>query len=156
EYGPGQLFVHHDLDRTQHAFVFAFGEHDARLAAVAYQFLGHRKQRLHERPGAVDELLQLFGIAVDISDGPRGDAVLHGGRSHRDVNTHNQAGIEGLGDEVFRAERDALGAIGSRDEVVLLFLGELANGDDGRFFHAPSNRGGADIECTPEYVGETQ
>ena len=104
----------------------------------------------------VDELLQLARVAFQVGQGPGGHAVVHGGLRHGGRNTHDQARVEGLGDEVVGTEGHVVQAVGGRHDVVLFFAGQLADRHDGGLFHAARDGGRPHVQRPAEDVREAQ
>ncbi|CAM2185817.1 hypothetical protein BLAT2472_80176 [Burkholderia latens] len=151
-----KLLVDDYLHRAQHALVLAFGEHDACVAAIAHELARGREQRLHERAGVVDELLQLLDIRVEIRERARRHAAfdrrLRDGR--RDA--HDQARVERLRNQVLRTERHFVAAVRGRDDVVLLFLREPGDRVNRGDFHFARDRRGTHVQRAAEDVREAQ
>jgi hypothetical protein len=91
-----ELLVDDHLHRAQHALVLALGEHDARLPPSRTLARG-REQRLHERAGVIDELLQLLDVGVEVGDRARRDAAFHRGLRHGRRDRTIRRGSNGFG-----------------------------------------------------------
>jgi hypothetical protein len=76
------------------------------------------------------------------------------GHGRRDLD--HQARVEGLGNQVFRAEGQVGDAIGRGHDVGLLGLRQLGDGVHGGDLHLAGDGGGAAIERAAEDVGEAQ
>jgi hypothetical protein len=87
--------------------------------------------------------------------GRRRNARLHGGLGHRRRNLHDQARVEGFGDEVFRSKGQVLhAAVGRGNDIALLLAGQLGDGMHGGDFHGPGDGGGAHIQRAAEDEGK--
>jgi hypothetical protein len=146
--GLASLLVDHDLHRPQHALFFALGEHDARLAARRDRALRDRKDRLHERAGVIDELLQLVAIGADVGQRTRRDAARHRRERDRRCDARDQPRIERLWNQVLRTETDDAGAIGRGHHVALLLARQIGDRMHSRDLHLGRDRGGTDVQRT--------
>ncbi|ETH82474.1 hypothetical protein L559_1027 [Bordetella pertussis STO1-CHOC-0017] len=104
----------------------------------------------------VDELLQLLGVGVQVGDGTRGHAALHGRLGHRRRDAHDQARIERLGNQVVAAKRNVIGAVGRGHDLVLFFARQAGDGQDRRLFHLARDRGRAHVQRAAEDVRKAQ
>lgn len=66
----GNLLVHRDLDRAQHALLFALGEHNPLL--VRLHAACELEHGLHGRAAVIDELLQMLFVRVHVFNRTRG------------------------------------------------------------------------------------
>ena len=152
--GVRDLLFGDDLHGPQHALVLALGEHDAR--ALEPGAPRGRVHRLHDGAGLVHELLQLLLIGVEVGDGPRGDARLHGGLRDGRRDVHDEPRIEGLRDQVVRAEGEIGDAIGAGDHVAVAHAREIGDGAHRGHFHGARDAGGAGVQRAAEDERETQ
>ena len=153
--GRRELLVHDDLHRAQHPLVLTF-----RIdypAALRRHRARRRKYGLHQGPAVVHELQQALAIRVQVGDGPRSHPGIHGGLGNRRSDFHDQPRIEGLGNEIFRAETQVLdAAVGRGHHIALLLARQLGDGVDGGDFHLPGDGRGPHVQRTAKNEGKTQ
>ena len=149
--GQREPLLHHDLRRTQDAFVLALRIDDARGRRLR---LG--EHRLHDEPGAEHEAVEALGVSGEIRDRPRGDARVHGGARDRRRNAQDEARIERIGNERAAAEQRRLAAIGTRGDFRRRLACERGDRLDGGEFHRFVDGGRAHVEGAAEDIGKAQ
>ncbi len=147
----GQPQAHQLLSGVQDTRLLPFGQHHAFRICTR---LG--ENRLHEQVGFVDELGQLIDIGVEVGDRARRHAGVHRRLRHRWRDFDNQAWIEGLRNDVVRAEAQILIAIGGGHHFALLRMGQLSNGMNRRQLHLFVNGSGTDIQRATEDEREAE
>ncbi len=85
----GQAFVEHQLRRTQHPFVFPFGEGHAFV--LVRDGACRIEHRLHEHAGRVHKTRQFLPVSGHVRDGPGRHAGVLRGLRHRRCDSENQA-----------------------------------------------------------------
>jgi len=150
--GGSQPFFQHNLDGPQHPLVFPFRIDDA----LGLALLGGGEYGTHAGPGVAVEFLQLVPIGFPVRNGPGGHAGIHGGLGHGGGDDGNEAGIEGLGNQVARTEGQVQPRIGHGHFVAHLFLGQGGNGFDTGQLHFFRNALGPHIQGAPENKGEAK
>ncbi len=133
-----ELFIDEDLRRTQYPFLLAFREHDSGMLHRC--LAGGGIDRLHDRARLMHELPQLLAIGVEIRDGASCNARLHCGFGHRRCDVHDEARIEGFGDQVLGTERQILITVGTCQYFALAHARQIRDGAHRGDFHRPGNR----------------
>ena len=128
---------------------FAIGVDDA-----LGRLLGLGEQRAHQLARVVHEAHQLLAVGLDVLDGTGGHAGLGGGLGHGRGDLHDQARIEGLGDDVVGAERQFLAGVGAGHFVVLLGLGQVGDGLHASQLHFFRDARGAGVHGAAEDEGK--
>mmetsp|Transcript_6694 Transcript_6694/g.28042 ORF Transcript_6694/g.28042 Transcript_6694/m.28042 type:complete len:406 (-) Transcript_6694:2611-3828(-) len=149
--GPGEALVQRHLHRAQHPLVLALGIDDA-----GRRGLGGREHRAHEHAGLVDEALQRLAIGGQVGHRARGHAVGRRGRRHSGCDAQDQPRIEGLGDQIVRAEGQLLAGVGGGHFVRGLGLGQRGDLAHAGQLHALGDLGRAAVQRAAEDVGEAQ
>ena len=149
-----EVFVHHDLHCTQHPFVLALGIGNA--LGTGRDRLGRGEHGTHEHAGLVDETRELLAVGVHVVDRTRGDARVGCGLSYGRRDAHDQARIEGRGDQVVRSEHQFLAGIGVGHLFADVGLGQVGNLAHAGQLHLLGDLGCAAVERATEDVGETQ
>ena len=152
EEGPRQPFVHHNLHRAQHAFLFALGVANA----LARSLLGRRINRLHDGARGIHKPLQGLHISVHVGNRPLGHAAVNSGLGHRRGDLDHQARVKGLGNQVLAAKGEFFTGISRRHHLALLRLGQLGNGVHRRDFHFIGDGARPRIERATEDIREAQ
>ena len=150
--GAGQALVHHDLTGAQHALFFSLGIGNPLFDG----FFGRCKNGLHHGARGVDKALQALAVGVHVLNRTQSDATVCCGLGHSRRDLHHQAGIERLGNDVFRTKRQLLTGIGGGDHFALFRLRKFRNGVHGCNFHLQRDGGGACVQRAPENVREAQ
>ena len=148
----GEAFIDHDLAGAQHLFFFTLGIRHA----FARSRLGRGKDRLHDGAGGIDKTLQPFAVQVHVLDRTQRHAAVGRSLRHRRRNLHHQARIEGLGNQVFRAEGQLFTDIRCRHHFALLGLCKFGNRVNRRNFHLDGDGRSTRIECAAKDVREAQ
>ena len=89
----------------------------------------------HDLVAARDALLQLLAVGREV-DFVAGHALVHGRFRHGGRHPEEHAGVEGFGNDVLAAEGEALAAIGARDRVGHLFVGQGGQRARGGHLHS--------------------
>ena len=100
-------FFQHGVGGAQDPLVLAIGKDDA--PGGGRRCLEHRA---HDEGRAEDRAVQIALVGVEVGHGPRGHARLHRGAGDGGGDDADQARVEGLGDQVVRAEAQPLAAVG--------------------------------------------
>ena len=146
----GDFLIQQNLAGAQDLGLFALREnHPFGLA------LGLVDHAAHHFVGAAQTALQLLAILGQIDRLLR-HAGFHGRLRHRRGFPDQHARIEGLGDDVFAAEREPLHAVGLQHRIGHVFLGQRGQGARGRQLHLVVDGGGAHVQRPAENERETQ
>ena len=135
-------------------------EYAVRVCLVERQALGGAAGFLHDQPNklvvAAQAVAQLLFVGQPVGDGFLSHPALHGrtgnGRRHR----VDQAGIEGLGNQIGGAKCKVALAVGQVDHFGDGFLSETGDGVYRRQLHGFVDFGGPHVQCSPEDKGEAQ
>ena len=144
-------FVDHRLHGAQHTLVLTLGVNQA-LGELARAF----EDRFHEKPGTEDELAEALLVGIEVLDRPGCHPTVHGclgdGRSDLD----DQARVERLGDEIFRAELEVFAAVGEGHDLRGFGHGQIGDRLDAGELHFLVDDGSAAIEGAAEDEGEAK
>ena len=148
----GKFFFDNYLSGAQHALIFTFGKNDA----LALSLTGGLENGSHADTGVIDELGELGAVGIKISNRPRCHAGIHCGLSHGRGDLDDQARVERLWNQVFRAERQVMAGIGHGDFIGHFGFSQFGNGANAGHLHFFGNAGSTDIECATEDEGEAE
>ena len=146
-----QFLRHNLLCGMQHAFVFAFRQHNAFDV-----FFRLRKHGAHQQVGFVNLLIQAFDIGIHIGDGARCHAGIHGSLRHSGGDFGNQARVEWFGNQIFRAEFQFFAAVCTGNDIVRFRQCQIGNRAHGSQLHGFVDGGRAHIQRAAENEREAQ
>ena len=139
----------------QHVGVITFGKGEA-LARLVRGDLGGVHDRLHQEARSEDEAAELLAIGMEVGDRSRRHARIHRRFRHGGRDLGNEARIEGLRQDVVRAEEERFRAVGCEHDVGGLALGDAGQRGHGRGLHFRIDRRRADIEGAAKDEWETE
>ena len=151
EDGPGDALLYRLLGGLQDHLLLTLGE-DHPPGLLARQV----EDALHGHAGTDDPVLHALAVGLQVLDRPGGDAGGHGGGGHRRGDHFHETGVEGLGDQVLRAEAQVLAAIGLADDVRGPGAGQGGDGLDAGALHVLVDLGRATIQGATEQEGEAE
>ena len=152
EDGNGQALVEGGLRRAQHARILALGHRHALVRRALRR--AEDGAREHARRG--EHARELRAVGIHVGDGSRGHARGRRRRRHGGRDADDEAGVEGLGDDVVGAEGQFLAGIGRGHFVADLGLGEIRDFLHAGQLHLSRDLRGAAVQRAAEDVGEAQ
>ena len=150
QHRAGDVLVDQNLRGAQYLILVAFGEdHSLRVALRLVDDHAHDLLRLAE--AALQGFAILVGMEPDL-----GHAGLHRSARHgrRDAGQH--ARVEGLGDDVIRAEFHRFHTVGAAHGIRHVLASEFRQGERSREHHLLIDGGGADIQRSAEDEREAE
>ena len=136
---------------TDNLFFFTFRKYHA-LRVLPHAF-GNGFQRAHCR---IQPIRQIARIALQIRQGLARHAAIHRSLGNSGRNARNQARIEGIGDDVFRAEAKRLARTRARDFFRHIFPRQHGQRFSSGNFHRVIDGRSAHIQGATENKGKAQ
>jgi hypothetical protein len=148
---PGQALLGEEARRALDLGVVALREDDPHRLAPRLVV-----DDLHERPRRGEHAGQAVAVGLEVGDRPPRDAALRRGLGHGRGDAQEDAGVEGLGDEVVPPEGEALDPVGAGDRVGDVLPGEIGEGAGGRELHGLVDPARPAVEGAPEDEREAE
>ncbi len=146
----GDPLVEQDARGAKNGLVGALGKDHPRVFLAGFQ--DQPAQGLPSGSQADGEALLVGGVGQGVARHP----FLHRLAGHRRRFPHQDPGIDGLGEKVFRSEDEVRVAVGPLHLLHHVLPGQFGQGARGREQHALGDTGGPGVQCPAEDVGKAQ
>ena len=147
----GNFLFAHLLSRFEYRQVFGIGQHDPFGALFCL---------IHDRLGQgivqAEAFRQLGFVGIPVQDWELGNASFHGCAGHCWSNRSEQAGVDGLGDNVLPTKNEVVFAVSHVDHIGNRLFGQIGQSTYGGQLHFFIDHFGAHVECTAKDIRETQ